>query len=447
MKLSRAILALITAEAFSVTGTRLSTVAIPWLVLITTGSPVLTGVVAMAELLPYVLVKAVGGPLIDRVGAKRLAVWLDTLSIPVLALVPILHLLDLLNVTTLIPVVAVLGALRGPADAAKHSLVPDVAEHSGVPLERVTGLSGAVERLGSTVGLALGGAVVAAFGPVLALAINAGTFAVSAALVRWGVPTPPSEVAAELTDTREDSASSGLRAYVGELTEGWRFLRADVVLVGVTSMVALTNLLDQAYMVVLVPVWAQATGGGASAIGLVGAVFSGFSILGAVIASAYAERLPRLPVYTIAFLITGLPRFLALGLEWSLWGVLPVMAIGGFASGFINPILGAVIFERIPKSLRGRVSALSTAICWSLMPLGGLLGGVLIESTGLAPAMIGLGVAYLLVTLMPLVHGGFREFGARPEPRRTEPAESLSEPTPGLSPDIAPEPTPVHDRS
>jgi len=67
----RPFLALAAAETLSLSGTRLSTIAIPWLVLSATGSPVLTGLTAMMEMLPYVLAKALGGPLIDRIGAKR----------------------------------------------------------------------------------------------------------------------------------------------------------------------------------------------------------------------------------------------------------------------------------------------------------------------------------------------------------------------------------------
>lgn len=412
----RPIAALISAEAFSITGTRLSTIAIPWLVLVTTGSALLTGLVAFAEMLPYVLLKALGGPLIDRVGAKRTAVVLDGLSVPVLALVPVLHLMDLLTIHLLIPVVVVLGALRGPSDGAKHALVPDVAERGGVPLERVTGLSGAVERFGSTVGAAVAGALVATLGPVAALAVNAGTFCASAGLLSWGVPAAGRNMEGSKTAAPEpDPSTSRVRSYFADLSEGWRFLRSEPVLVGITTMVALTNVLDQAFTVVLVPVWAKQTGGGAGAIGLVFAVFSGFSILGAVIASAWGARLPRLPVYVIAFLLTGLPRYLGLGLGAETGVLLAILAIGGLASGFINPILGAVVFERIPKPLRGRVSSLNTALCWSLIPFGGVLGGALVTLLGLSAAMVTVGVAYLLVTLMPLVRKSFREFGNRPD--------------------------------
>lgn len=409
----RPLTALVAAEAFSITGTRLSTIAIPWLVLTTTGSPLWTGVVAFAEMAPYVVVKALGGPLIDRLGARRVALICDTLSVPVLLLVPLLHLFGVLHLATLIPLVFVLGALRGPSDSAKYALAPDLAEVAAVPLERATGLISAVERLGTTVGAVAAGAVVAFFGPVAALSLNAAAFAVALVLVLVGVP------ARRAADDAADPAAPAT-SYLRQLREGWTYLRGDAVLVGITTMVSLTNLLDQAFTVVLLPVWAERTGGGAAAIGLVFAVFAAASIAGALIASARADRLPRLPVYVIAFLLTGLPRFAALGLGAPMWLLIIVLVIGGFASGFINPILGAVIFERIPKRLRGRVSSLNTALCWSLIPFGGLLGGVMVTAFGVTTAFLVIGAIYTAVTLMPLVHTGFRQFSSRAAPAGTD---------------------------
>ena len=64
----------LTAEAISLLGTRVSMIAIPWLVLVTTGSATQTGLVAAAELTPLVISKATGGPLVDRVGPRRAAI-------------------------------------------------------------------------------------------------------------------------------------------------------------------------------------------------------------------------------------------------------------------------------------------------------------------------------------------------------------------------------------
>jgi hypothetical protein len=81
-------------------------------------------------------------------------------------------------------------------------------------------------------------------------------------------------------------------------------------------------------------------------------------------------------------------------------------------------VLGAVIFERIPAHLVGRVSSLSTAMCWGLMPLGGLLGGLLVDSWSLGLAMLVCGSAYFVVTMLPAVDPRWREMDRRvtPEP-------------------------------
>ncbi|MBB3440719.1 MFS transporter [Rhizobium sp. BK379] len=396
--------ALAVAETLSLSGTRLSGIAIPWLVLSTTGSAMLTGIVAMMEMLPYVVAKALGGPMIDRVGPKRVAIVCDSASVITVGLVPLLHLLDLLTMPILLPIVFVMGVLRGPSDAAKQSMVPDIAGLAAVPLERVTGVIGVIDRLASTVGAAGAGGLIALVGPSQALVVNAVTFAASALIVAIGIPAIRHAV---------KSAASGIKAYGRELAEGWHFMRRDAVLVAIVLMVATTNLLDQAYYVVLVPVWTQGSGHGPALLGTLFAVFSCASMIGAAIAAMIGERLPRLAVYTVAFLLTGFPRFLVFAMDSPLALIFAILAIGGFASGFLNPILTAVLFERIPKPLMGRVTSLNAALCWALIPFGGLVGGALIDGFGLSAALFLTGLAYLVTTLAPLAHRSFRGFDKR----------------------------------
>ncbi|MGO7135098.1 MFS transporter [Rhizobium leguminosarum] len=400
-------LALAAAETLSLSGTRLSTIAIPWLGLSATGSPVLTGLTAMMEMLPYVAAKALSGPLIDRVGPKRIAVVCDTASVAVVMLVPLLDWLGLLDMSLLLPVVFAMGVLRGPSDAAKQAMVPDIAELAAVPLERVTGLVGAIERLASTAGAAGAGALIGLIGPGQALVVNAVTFAAAALIV--GVGIPGLRRVPELRCMPE-ARPGGMSSYLGDLREGWRFLRGDAVLVSIVIMVATTNLLDQAYHAVLLPVWTRSSGHGPELLGAMFSAFTGASIAGAAIAAAIGERMPRLMVYTVAFLLTGFPRFLVIALDAPLPIIFLTLAIAGFASGFLNPILSAVIFERIPKPLTGRVTAMNAALCFALIPFGGLVGGALISTIGLAAALSLTGLAYLAATLFPLALKSFRGF-------------------------------------
>ena len=107
------------AEGISFVGTRVSMIAIPWFVLSTTGSATQTGLVAAAEITPLVIFKALGGPLLDRVGPRRVTLVCDLLSAFVVAAIPLLHGLGLLGFPTLLVLVAVAGALRGRATPAR----------------------------------------------------------------------------------------------------------------------------------------------------------------------------------------------------------------------------------------------------------------------------------------------------------------------------------------
>jgi MFS family permease len=397
----------LTASAISLLGTRVSMIAIPWLVLVTTGSPTKTGLVAMAEITPMVLLKAAGGPLVDRVGPRRLAITADCLSLVVVGLIPVLHRADRLSLPLLLALVAMAGALRGPGDAASTALVPALVEHAEVPYERATGLASAIERGSTMLGAALAGGLVAAIGPAAAVAVDAASFGLCALVLLVTTRALEGPRLEDATDRREP-AEERTTSYTEELREGWAFLRRDPVLMSLCVMIAVTNLLDLAWSAVLLPVWARESGAGVAVVGLVFSVWGGASMVGSVVAAAYGTRLPRFATYLVAFLITGLPRFVLFALGVPLWVILATCLVGGCASGFLNPVLGAVQFERIPRAMVGRVTSLSNALCWSLMPFGGLLGGVLVSSYGLDPAILLVGLAYFVTTMAPALLPSFR---------------------------------------
>ena len=398
----------LTSEAVSLTGTRVSMLALPYFVLVTTDSPMKTGLVALAEMLPLVLLKVLGGPIIDRVGPRRVSISCDLGSMLVVGAIPLLYAAGLLPFGAFLALVACAGALRGPGDAAKSSIVPSVVEAARVPLERATGLHSTVERTASMLGAVFAGGLIAVIGAANALVVDAVSFGVSAAVLGWAT-TSLRRPAADEAEAEADTTP-----YLAQLRQGWDFLRGDRVLVGIAVMVALTNLLDVAYASVLMPVWAREWGGGPAALGVVFGVFGGTAALGAICAATWAAKLPRYKTYLVAFLVCGSPRFFVMAWDNPLWLVLLVAAVSGFGSGFINPVLGAVTYERIPKHLIGRVSSLTTALCFALMPLGGLLGGALVTGFGLTVAMLACGAAYFLVTMLPAADPKWREMDHRP---------------------------------
>ncbi|MFI9771276.1 MFS transporter [Streptomyces sp. NPDC052415] len=393
------------AMAVSLTGTRISIVALPWFVLVTTGSPTQTGLVAFCEMTPYVVVKALTGPLVDRIGPRAVSWTTDLASATAAAAVPLLYALDLLSFPLLLILVALIGAARGPGDLAKEVMVPEAAERGQVPLERATGLAGVTERLAATVGLAIGGSLVALLGPLTGLAVNAGCFAFGSVIIKLALPRGMGRAVEEAPSPAQGTGPGYWRRF----GEGFAFLRGEPLLLTVIVMVAITNLLDAAFASVLVPVWARESGHGPAAIGLTGSVMGAAAVGGSLIAAAVAHRLRRRLVLLTGFLMAGAPRFLVLAFDAPLWAVLAVFAFSGFGAGFLNPVLGAVLVERVPRRMLGRVNALGDSLAWAGIPLGGLLAGAAVTTVGLVPVLLACGVLYFLTTNLAGLRPEWRE--------------------------------------
>ncbi|WP_030871170.1 MFS transporter [Streptomyces sp. NRRL S-37] len=393
------------AMVVSLTGTRISVVALPWFVLVTTGNATRTGLVAFCEMAPYVVVKAFTGPVVDRIGPRAVSWTTDLASATAAAAVPLLHALDLLSFPLLLVLVALIGAARGPGDLAKEVMVPEAAERGRVPLERATGLAGVIERLASTVGLAAGGSLVALLGPLTGLAVNAGCFALGSVIIKLALPHGTGHAA----DEASSPAGGTEPGYWRRFGEGFTFLRGEPLLLTVIVMCGITNLLDAAITSLLVPVWARESGNGPTAIGLMGSAMGAAAVGGSLIAAVVAHRLRRRMVVLTGFLLAGAPRFLILALDAPLEAVLAVFALSGFGAGFVNPVLGAVLVERVPRRMLGRVNALGDSLAWAGIPLGGLLAGAAVTAAGLVPVLLACGTAYFLTTNLVGLRPEWRE--------------------------------------
>jgi MFS family permease len=405
----RALVGLYVAAGVSLMGSRISFVALPWLVLITTGSPLKTGVVSFAELVPYVVVNAVGGPLIDRMGARLAAVSANATSAVLVAAIPLLHHLGALEFVVLVALIAPVGALRGLADSAMRVLLPEAVAAAGVSMTRAVTVFDGVSRAAALVGAPLGGVLIAAWGTINTLWLDAFSFVVAAAsvalLVRVARPAPDAE--AERVP------------YLRALREGAVFLRTDRLLRMIAVMLLITNLFDQAYLSIFAPVWAHEVADSSVVLGLLFGASSAGAVVGNIVFTVVGTRLARYPTYTICFLVVGAPRLVAMAFSDEVWMVLPVCFAAGLDAAAINTILGTVEYERIPAEMLSRVLGMMAAISWAGIPLGSLLGGWIVPQLGLTGGLLVAGGAYLLVTLVPVFSATWRQMSAPQDERRS----------------------------
>ncbi len=337
-----------------------------------------------------------GGPVIDRIGRRRVSAASDVICGLAVGAIPLLHYAHLLDFWMLCALMAVGGLVHTPGLTARYVLLPHLAEHAGTTVARAASLYDAVSRGARMIGAAVAGVLIAVFGAEAVLLLDAATFAVSALLVAAfvrGIPAAEPQQAAQ---------KASFARYRAELAEGWAFLARSRLLMGITLMVMMTNGLDQGWSSVLLPVHGREDLGGATALGLLISLFGGFALLGALLYGVRGERHPRRTVFAVAFLVCGAPRYVVAALTDTTLPLAVTMALAGLGAGMLNPILTTVMYERIPEELRSRVSGVTTAGCELTMPLGGLAAGLLIDGFGTTPALLVFGGVYLLATLFPL---------------------------------------------
>ncbi|MEU6062817.1 MFS transporter, partial [Streptomyces sp. NPDC047097] len=368
--------AVLAANAISISGNSLTLIGVPWFTLQTTGSPALAGVVAFCATLPVVVSAIVGGPVIDRIGRRRVSVVSDAVCAVALAAIPLLHAAGRLPFWALCALMAVTGLFHAPGETARGALLPDLAERAGTTLARSASLFDAVSRGARMAGAGIAGVLIALAGAQTVLLLDAVTFTLSALLVWRGVRGVPA------AEPRRPAERVSLADYRAQLREGYSFVLHSPLLLGITLMVMFTNGISQGWNAVLLPVHAQRALGGAGAVGLVVAVFGGCALLGALLYGAVGHRFRRHPVFTAAFLLGGAPMYLVAAATDSLAALVAVAAASGLSAGVLNPILLTVILERVPEALRSRVTGVTAAGVLLTTPLGGVAAGQLVERSG-----------------------------------------------------------------
>ncbi|SBT66350.1 Sugar phosphate permease [Micromonospora sediminicola] len=384
----RELYTLVGADLLSNLGTRISVVAIPWLVLETTGSPTRMGLVAAAETLPYMLSSALATPWADRFGVRRTSVVVDAASAAAMAVVA---LAPWLGFGTLLVLVAVAGGLRGIGDRVKHVLFKPAAERAGVPLIRLTSAYDGLARGMTLFGAVLGGLLIDWVGLTRAIWIDAATFAVCALLIGLLVrPQAPAHPA-----PRE--------RYLRALRGGFAYLRTDRTLLTMLIVVSASNMFANASVAVWIPLWVSEVLGDPAGFGLLLGVFSAGALLGNLLFTVLGTRLPGQAVFALGLALSGTPRLLALALSDDLVVVLVVTFLSGIGIAAVNPLLGAALYQRVPETLQTRVLGISGSVAFLGLPVGALLGGWSVAVLGLHRALLVMAVACLVLTVVPLL--------------------------------------------
>jgi MFS family permease len=355
-------------QGVSVLGDRMVAVALAFAVLEVGGSAAEVGLVLACGTIPLLLTVLIGGVVADRTSRRTVMVGADLVRLASQGATAALLIGGTAEVWTLALFAGLTGAGTGFFSPASTALLPEVVPPD--ELQPANALRATAVSAGEIAGPLLAGILVAAAGAGWAIAVDAATFAVSAAcLVRLR------------TAGRPDRASA---SFAADLRDGWVAFRSRRWVWTVVLYFAATNAFWGAWSA-LGPIVADRELGGAAAWGTVLAAVGVGALAGSVLATrarpgrplvfvAMTEALFALP---LAFLAAAAP--------------VPLLVFAAFLSG-AGMMLGNSVWEstlqrHVPPESLSRVASYDWFGSLAFYPLGLALWGPLAAEIGIETAL------------------------------------------------------------
>lgn len=369
----------------SILGDRMVAVALAFGVLEVGGSPADVGIVLAAGTLPLVASVLVGGVIADRVSRRRVMITADVARVATQGATAALLLAGAAEIWSLALLAALTGLAQGFFSPASTGLLPQFVPDAD--LQRANGLRSVAKSVGEIGGPLLAGVLVAAAGAGAAIAVDAATFAVSAACLAALALGPDLERAPA--------------TFLDDLRGGWDAFRSRRWVWTVVVYFALGNIMWAAWST-LGPVVADTELGGAGAWGLTLAGMGVGFLLGGLVATRIDPPRPLVAV-ALAEVVLGVPMaFLAGGAPA---GILTVAAtFSGAAIAVGESVFDSTLQRQVPADALSRVSSYDWFGSLAFFPAGMVLWGVVAEAIGASTALwiaFG-GLLAMAVTLLAL---------------------------------------------
>lgn len=379
---------LLAASSITNLGDGVSALAFPWLATLITRDPLLIAMVGAAVRLPWLLFSIPAGVITDRHDRKKLIVGSDTarfvLTLAVVAL--ILSVVEFpparegLYIAGLTGLGFALGLAEVLRDNAAQTLLPSIVQKDD--LEAANGTLWTVENImGHFIGPPLAGVLIALALPLPYL-LDAVSFAIAALLVA-GIAIKP-------------RAARPLRNPRDEMREAWAWMRAHPVILRLAVMLGLLNGLSIMGMTLIILVSQEILQLGAFWHGVLMTSAAAGGVAGGVFGPRLIKRIGQESAVWLALALFPLPM-LAIAVTSSVWVVAVALFVESVAALVWNIVTVSYRQRVIPDELLGRVNSVYRFFGWGGIPIGALLGGLLVSlfETGLGRELA-LRLPYLL---------------------------------------------------
>ena len=406
------------SNALSLLGNSVAGIALPLIVLATTGDALAAGTLALVCAIPQVMFGVLGGAVLDRFNRRNVSIVSDVVSAVSVALLPVVDLLWGLDFAWF-AVLGVLGAVGDiPGMTARDTLAPAVSRRDGMDLQRYLGLSQSIDSLMTIVGPAVAAFLIGAVGGVNTLWVTA-ALSLSATVVTTTIPRAVGAVrgadgsemplcARGAAEDAETPRKRGLMAAAfSSLRTGLRVLLRDDAVLRASMLLSLGSVMVFGSFQGLVLPAFFTEAGHPELLGYVLSAMSAGLLMGTLAYTALAPRFARRTWYVVS-LVGMAASVLALGLLPAFPALLAAACALGFTSGPVSALLGFFMLDRIPAASRGSALGTQNSLMLVVAPAGVFVSSVVVSVAGTAVAAFALAALWVVVTLAALAARSMR---------------------------------------
>jgi MFS family permease len=380
-------------QAISALGDRLVPVALAFAVLDLTGSVTDLGIVTAAQTLPLVTFVLLGGVWADRLPRQRVMLASDAVRALAQGTSALLLLIGQAHVWQLASLQAVYGAAEAFFGPASTAVIPQTVDDS--ELQQANALVGLSGNVAGVLGPALAGVVVATIGAGWGLAIDAGTFVVSAILLGSMRVSPILAVARASTLT--------------ELRGGWQAFRSRswlwITVVYFTLFIAFVF----APLMVLGPQVARTSLGGPGAWAAISTALGLGALTGGLVGLRWRPQYPLRAAFLV-FLIAGPALYILLAAHAPLAVIVATALVDGGSGTLFNLLWYTALQREIPAHELSRVISWDYLGSLALLPVGQAVSGPVADAIGLSTTLYLAGGLFLVLLLAVLAVPSVRNF-------------------------------------
>lgn len=330
------------------------------------GSALMTALLMVCSYAPYVLLSIFAGALSDRWNKKAVMLICDTMAALTTVVMLVLMRSGRLQIWHLYVINIVNGLMNTLQQPASEVAVSRVLPRKHY--QKVGGMRYLASSLNSILSPVIATAILGIAGMDMIVAVDLCTFGAAFLTLAFGIKIPAASGEEEEQEKLMHSVKKGIT-----------YLKRERGIFDLILFLAAINLVASVYEAAFPAMILSRNGGSEKVLGMVNAVIGISTLIGSIGASVLKEPKSRVRVICncLLFSMSTENFLLALGRTPAVW------CLGGFLGWIAIPLMSAnldvILRLQIPEQMQGRVYSVRNSLQFFTIPVGYLLGGLLVD--------------------------------------------------------------------